>query len=435
MTAPALTRAPRPVAVVGPPAVPPPFVVPASFFITALTWLIVGSVALVGAAPALAHGNFLAPEVFATVHAFTLGVITTTIFGVFHQFLPMALGVSARSIRAGLWALGALTAGTLALVLGFWADLSMCKGIGWTLVFVAIGIEAWNLPIRKGRAPGSAHVRAHIAAGHAALGLALAFAGARIGENLGWWTVDRMGVITAHFHLAALGFATLTAVGVGSRMLPMFLVSHGAPTWPVRFIAPTTLAGLLLFSSGAVAHIPPLTIGGGLAMAVGALLFVHLVRGYFVRRLRRAIDPPLTHVVVAVVALAVTVGIGLILLLVSGTHPRLRVVYALLAILGWLVFLVLGILYKIFTHLSWIHVHGRRTGAVAMTVNDLLRPKWTRTSLLLLVAGLLTLVLGTALGSARIATAGAVGWLSGALLVPAQYLRMFLPDRSRTCPR
>lgn len=430
LIAPALTRAPRPVAAVGPPGVPPPFALPASFFVVALSWLVVGSVVLVAAAPALAQGNFLAPEVFATVHAFTLGVITTTIFGVFHQFLPMALGVSARSVRGGFWALGALTAGTLALVVGFWVDLSMLKGVGWILVLTAIGIEAWNLPTRKGRAPGSAHVRAHIAAGHAALGLALAFAGARIGENLGWWTVDRMGIIAAHFHLAALGFATLTAVGVGSRMLPMFLVSHGTPTWPVRFIAPTTLAGLLIFSVGAVTHIPLITIGGGLAMAVAALLFVHLVRGFFARRLRRIIDPPLTHVAVAVAGLAATVGVGLTLLLLPGTHPRLRVVYALLAILGWLVFLVLGILYKIFTHLSWIHVHGHRTGAVAMTVNDLLRPNWTRTSLLLLVAGLLTLVLGAALGSARIATAGAVGWLFGALLVPAQYLRMFLPDRS-----
>jgi hypothetical protein len=430
LTAPALARAPRPVAAVAPPAVPPPFVLPASFFVIALSWLVVGSVALLAAAPAIAHGNFLAPEVFATVHAFTLGIITTTIFGVFHQFLPMALGVSARSVRAGLWALGALTAGTLALVVGFWGEHAVLKGAGWILVLAAIGIEAWNLPTRKGRAPGSAHVRAHIAAGHAALGLALAFAGARIGENLGWWTVDRMGIIAAHFHLAALGFATLTAVGVGSRMLPMFLVSHGTPTWPVRLIAPTTLAGLLIFCIGAVAHIPPLTIGGGLVMAAAALLFVHLVRGYFARRLRRAIDPPLTHVAVAVVALAATVGVGLALLLLPGTHPRLRVVYALLAILGWLVFLVLGMLYKIFTHLSWIHVHGRRSGAVAVTVNDLLRPSWTRASLSLLMAGLLTLVLGTALGNARIATVGAVGWLLGALLVPAQYLRMFLPERS-----
>ncbi|HSC58170.1 MAG TPA: hypothetical protein VLC11_01300 [Gemmatimonadales bacterium] len=423
-TPPAPSR-PRPLPTQHTPAVPPPFFLPAGHFAVALGWLVLGAIGLVTVAPDLARGNFLDPHVFAVVHTFTLGVIVTVIFGVMHQFLPMALGISTRSIRAGYLGLASLTLGTAALVTGFWASTAVFEGVGWTLVFVAIGLHTWNLPTRRAHRPETRAIRGHLAAAHTSLGLALALAGARIGENLGWWSVDRMGIIAAHFHLAALGFATLTAVGVGSRMVPMFLVSHGTPQWPMRYIAPLGLAGLVAFSVGEVWHFPALSVAGAALMAAAAALYLHLSLGHFRRRLRRALDPAVAHMATGFGALALATGLGVLLVALPSAHPRLWIAYALLAVLGWLVTLILGVLYKILSHLGWIHFYGARTGTQAITVAQMLSPAWAWTSLACLSVGLLALVTSILAGSPAAATAGAALWAIGAVLVPAHYIRMF----------
>ena len=65
---------------------PPPFPLLAAYFSLLGVSVLAGSVALVNVAPTLARGDFLAPHVLAAVHLFTLGVLTTAIFGVLHQF-------------------------------------------------------------------------------------------------------------------------------------------------------------------------------------------------------------------------------------------------------------------------------------------------------------------------------------------------------------
>ncbi|HEU4763799.1 MAG TPA: hypothetical protein VFS28_04055 [Gemmatimonadales bacterium] len=427
MTSPAVTRPPqrRPLTLQAEPASPPPFALPAGHFAAAITWLTLASIGLVAIAPGLARGDFLNPHVFAVVHAVTLGVITTAIFGALYQFFPMALGVNARSVRAGFWGGALLTGGTATIVAGFWWWIPALQGIGWLAIFAAVGVQAWNLLPQRRRATQGKVIGRYVSAGHIALGLAMFLAAARIGVSLGWWSVDRLGMIAAHFHLAALGFATLTAVGVGSRMVPMFLVSHGTPDWPLRWIGPVALAGLVVFSAGEVAHVGTLSTLGGLALVAAALLYLRLAYGYFRRRLRRRLDPGLAHVAAAFGWLALTTGLGLLLLAAPGVEPRWWAAYAVAALLGWLGLLILGILYKILPFLMWMNIHGRRPNPPA-SVGELLSPPWTWASLTALVAGLLVTVPAIAVGLPTLAQVGAAIWLAGAFLVPSQYVRMLL---------
>jgi hypothetical protein len=165
-------------------------------------------------------------------------------------------------------------------------------------------------------------------------------------------------------------------------------------------------------------------MAGAVLLVAAALLHLHLARGYFRRRLRRRLDPALAHVVAAFAGLGLTVVLGVALLATPGFHPRQWIAYGLVAVLGWLVPFLLGILYKLVAHLSWIHFYGRRTGADAITVQALLSPRLAWSSLGLLCAGLLTLVAGIFSGIPVLAGSGAAIWCAGALLVPTQYLRM-----------
>ena len=75
--------------------VPSPWL-PGLHFAAALAMFVCGTIGLAVEAPDLARGSFFAPEVIAVVHLFTLGWITTSIFGALCQFLPVAIGRGVR---------------------------------------------------------------------------------------------------------------------------------------------------------------------------------------------------------------------------------------------------------------------------------------------------------------------------------------------------
>ena len=406
------------------PAHPPPFPLPAEHFAASLVWLALGSTGLVLAAPELARGNFLHPRVLAVTHAFTLGVITTTIFGALYQLFPVTMGVGVRSVPAGHGTFWALQAGIVLLTSGFWSWLGWVQGLGWLMLAVAMGGLASNLIGQRRRATQGLAIGRYVSAGHAGLGTAMLVALARIGETLGWWHVDRLGVIATHFHLAAFGFATLTAVGIGSRMLPMFLVSHGTPEWPLRWIAPVSGAGLVLQGIGLLARLTPLVWIGGLLLAAGTVLYLGLALGYFRRRAAASLDPALGHVAAALAALGLAVPVGIGLLAAPTMSPRGWAAYGLLGIAGWLVLLILGVYYRILPFLTWLNLFGG--GAPGMPVPsaaDLVRRSWAWTSLMSLVTGLGAMAGAVLLGSAVWARAGAATYAAGVVLVLAQVLR------------
>ncbi|HKT59105.1 MAG TPA: hypothetical protein VJQ46_03595 [Gemmatimonadales bacterium] len=405
----------------------------ASHLLASLTWLAAGACGLVLVAPLLARGGFLDPRVIAVVHSFTLGVITTTIFGSLYQMLPALLGVSVRSVRAAALGLGFLAGGTLVLVAGLWYAWAAWQGAGWVLVAGAIGCASWTLLPQRRRATQGKVTGRYISAGHSALGLAFLLAGARIGEGLGWWHVERLGALAAHFHLAALGFATLTAVGVSSRLLPMFLAPDRVPSWPLRWIGPLAGLGLLVFSIGQLAASRPATLSGAALLTLAMAGYLALVATYF-RHRTRPLDPALGFMAAAFLGLAATVSLGLAVLQAGGGRALARSVaaYVVMAVLGWLVLLILGVYYRVIPFLVWLNL-----GAASAAGRDSagLMPRGAAWASLVVVAGGVWLMsAGIWTGSEVSAQAGACVFAAGVLGVLAQFARLVVIVR-RSAPR
>jgi len=425
-----MTPAPqgRPLPIAGP-AHPPPFWLTAEHFATALLWLLVGALGLIASADDLAAGNFLAPRLLAVTHVFTLGVLTTTIYGALNQFFPGALGIEIRSVRVAHWSYSLHTAGTVALVTGFWFWRPVLLGVGWLLLFGGVFGSSWNLLPQRRKAPRGLLVGRYVAAGHIAFGTAMLVALARIGNSLGWWPVERMAVIASHFHLAVFGFVVFTAVGVGSWMLPMFLLAARAPTWPLRWIGPVGLLGLAVLTTGALGGWAPVATAGGALVLVSALLYLTQLGLYFRYAERRPMDPAMAHVALGVGHFAVAVLLGAAIL-AGNDSMRAWTTYGLLAIVGWLVLLVVGVLYKIFPFLAWMNLFGPRAAqAGAPKQEDLTSAAMVRLSLVLFALGVWGLAGGTAAGQGSLVLAGGSLFLAGVLAVLGQYLRILLLAR------
>jgi hypothetical protein len=401
----------------------PPFRLPGTHFAGVLVWLVLGGVGLVVIAPDLASAQFLNPRVFAVTHVYTIGVIVAAIFGALYQFYPMSLGAGARSARVGVAGAWLLHFGVALIAAGFWLWVPALQAAGWWAVFFAIGCVAWNLLPHRRRMTQGRRTATYVSAAHAMLGFALLLAGARIGASLGWWQIDRLGAIAAHFHLAAYGFAGLTAVGVGGRMLPMFMVSGSGPEWPMRTIGPLGSAGLLLLAGGLLFGVAPAVwIGAGLGLAAGAL-FVWMVRGHVSRRLVPRLEPAFGHVIVGFAYLLLGLAAGLMQLFLPEFSARGWVVYAELTLLGWLVVFITGVMYRLFTFLIWLHFFAS-LGSARVTA-ELVDKRTAWAALALLTAGVGGLVAGTSTGSVLVARIGAALFLGGSVVLAAQYPRMF----------
>jgi hypothetical protein len=413
----------------------PPLRLPGEHFAAGTVWLLFGAAGLVLVAPDLAWGRFLAPRVVAVTHCFTLGWITTVIFGALYQIFPVALGAPARSVAAGHAGFVVLTAGVAALVIGSWVWRAWLLAAAWGLLVAAVGIWSWNLLSRRRRARRNQLLGRYVAAGHVGLGLAMAVVAARIGASLGWWTVERLGVLAAHVHLAAIGFASLTAFGVSSRLLPMFLLSQEPPRRPFHWVGPLAGAGAALLALGHLTAVGLLTALGGSLAAVGVALYLAAAARWYARRGARRLDPGLTLVALALLNLGLAAGVGLVLLTVPSRAGWLAA-YAILGIVGWLSLLVIGVSYWILPFLSRMHARRASQGTTGDRAGVARGPSWRDgsgprrvawTSVALLGGGVPGLAGAVAAGDADLARAAAWVFAAGVVLVVAHHGSLLVP--------
>ena len=403
----------------------PPFALPASHFAVALGWLGVGSACLVSVAPTLARGAWLTPEAAAVAHCFTLGWLVTSAYGALYQLGPVAMGIEARSVRAGFATLALHTVGSALVVAGLGGWLPRFMGAGWSLVALALAVWSWNVGTRLRTTPRAPRIGYTVLAAFGMLWLGLLVAGARIGNVLGWWMVPREALVAAHVQLAAVGFGTLLVMGIGNRLLPMFLLSRTAPEWPMRWTAPLTGGGVLLQSAGWLAGVPALVVAGGVLAGSGVALFLWQAALWFRHRARPQLDPSLRQVVAALALLgaALVAGIGTL----ATARPQLVAAYGLLLIVGWLGVLVAAIYSRIVPFLTWMHRYSPRVGEKGLPkVGDLVPVRWTRVASGAWIGGIATLAVAVSVGAPLAASVGAALFALGSLVSLVLYARLAL---------
>jgi hypothetical protein len=401
----------------------PPAVLPGEHFAAALLFFVAGAASLAWIAPDVTAGAFYLPRVAAVVHLFTLGWIMLSIFGALCQFLPVAVGRAVRwpvlaHVSFALQAAGAallvcgLVSGHRALLFAgagalTGAFVSFAANLGATLLAVkARSLTWWAL------------------AGASVFLVATPAYGVALAANLhdGALGGARFEVVAAHAHVALVGVVLLVVVGVAHRLLPMFLLSHGAserPAW---------VAVGLLFASAAVLAVP---VGGGaryvasgVLAAGGVVAFLAQAAMFFRARVRRAIDPGMRLAAAGLVGLAASVLLAPFALTRGLADPHLLTTY-FVVLLGALTMFVAGHAYKIVPFLVWYHRFGPLVGTRKVPrVADLYSERVAALDGALLVAGWVGLALSTYAGAPALARVSALALAAGAALEAVVLVRV-----------
>lgn len=403
----------------------PPFRLPGEHFAAGVAFLLLGVAGLWWVAPELASGMYPSPRLVAVTHLFTLGWITLSIFGALYQFMPVALGEPVRSERVAHLTFALYVPGLLAFVAGLGMGIPplMLAGAAsfGTAVFLFCGNLAATLWAAQRR---DLTWWSLLAAGFylfltAVLGLFLA-------ANLRWGFlgVARWTALGVHIHLALAGWVLMVVIGVAHRLLPMFLLSHGAGEGWGRAAAALVAGGVALMvglhhGGPLLAHwIPAALIGGGL----GAFLLQ--ARAFFAHRVKPTLDPGLRMAGAALLLLGVGLGLGVWSLLAGFAPARLPTAYVTAIILGFSLF-VAAHYYKIVPFLVWFHRYGPLVPERAVpSVAELYSARAASAAGVLLTAGFALVVAATVAGSGGWLRMGAALAVAGAAVEAAQMLSL-----------
>jgi hypothetical protein len=396
-------------------------------FAVAFLWAVAGGTTLVALAPVVASGAFLDPRLLALTHLFTLGWLTTLITGVLYQVFPALLGVNLRSTRVARWSLVAHTAGTALLAAGLLTGRGAVMSLGWSALFAGVFGAAWNLLPARRKAQRNREMGLFVSYAHSCLGLAMALGGARVGDALGWWTTPRLALLGAHFTLAAIGYATMTAFGVGSRLLPTFFGATEAIEWPLPVIRRVLAAGAVAFATGLIGGWRPVEWLGALAMAGATLLFLWLSVRWLASRAPRPMDAGLALLLGALAWLALAVPAGVTAAIDGLTRPGLLLGLIVIVVLGWLSGLILGVSYRILPTLTAFHRFGPQRGrAVPGAMPRMILPGFAWGTFACHSAGITALTVGVVSQQTGPVRVGAALFTLAVLVTLAHHLRMQL---------
>ena len=432
--APAAHRVTSPPASVGGPVASPAtgaLTLAAEHFAAATLYLAAGAVGLVWIAPEVAQGAFPSPHVAGITHLFTLGWLTTTIFGALSQLLPVALGAPVRSTRVGHAAFATFAPGAGLFACGV-ADGSVVLdhvGVGLVAVGILLAVGNFAASLRRARTRD-------VTWSAVALALTFLFSTLLLGVVLlhdlhtGFIAQARVRVLATHLHVAVVGWALVMMVGVSHRLLPMFLLAHGADArWTRRSLA-LLAAGVAALAIGIAGQLGALAWIGAALLEGGVACFVWQAWCFYRARVRRKIDVGMRFAGAALGFLVIAAVMGPAVLVAGSSNARLATAYVLVGLLGGIVLYVVGFFYKIVPLLAWTARYRGRAGTVgAPTVAEMYSSPIAHAQLAAMTSGVALLGGGTLAGAPIAVRLGALLFLAGVGLFVSQIARIAFGGR------
>lgn len=395
-------------------------------FAAAALYLLAGTAGLIWIAPELAAGAYPSPHVAGITHLFTLGWLTTTIFGALYQLLPVALGAPVRSTRLGHAGFWAFAPGAGLFAAGVATGSMAVRHAGIALVATGIVLAAGNVVASLPRARVRDVTWAAVATAISFLVSTLAL-GVILLHNLhtGFIAAARLRVLAVHLHVAIVGWALLMIVGVSHRLLPMFLLAHGADTRWTRRALVLVATGVLALAIGILVQVAPLAwLGAGLLEA-GLASFLYQAYAFYRVRVKRKLDVGMRFAAVALGFLAASALLGPAVLATGTAHARLATAYVAVGLLGGVVLYVVGFFYKIVPLLAWtVHYRSRAGREPVPTVAQTYSARLATIQLVLMAMGVAILAGGIGVGAPHAVRCGSLLFLAGMLIFMGQLVRV-----------
>ncbi|MCL6453976.1 MAG: hypothetical protein K6T78_10245 [Alicyclobacillus sp.] len=397
----------------------PPFAVPIRYMCLGVICFALFAVDFLVQSTALAQGIPGAPHIVALTHALTLGALLSFVMGAVYQLTTVAFLIPISSVPAARWNFWLYLLAFVGLFVSMSAWWSVGLLVFGSLMALAVYIYAVVLVISLLRTKNRDAMFGFVVSAHVYLMLAVAAAVLLVLVDAGrapGLSAILEPLLATHITLAVGGFFSFLVMGFSFKLLPMFTLSHGFPTWRQRWTLALAHVALWCILGAIWSPVRPLFWVGA---AVGLAAFVNHgldVRGIVRKRMRKKVESPIRGVIAALVAALVGLCLLVLRLLWGRGAAGWQDVVAFY-LLGVVTLTVMSFAYKIVPFLVWSKRYSKPSGkGKPILISDLLRPDRARPVLIGFAAGLVVLTAsraalwtpGVVVGCAAISAAAAV---------------------------
>jgi len=378
----------------------PPIFVPLRFFLSAPFFGLMAAIILIASGPDALLRRWT-PATLALTHLMTLGFITMAMIGAMLQMMPVVAGSPIwrpRLVSSVVHSF--LCLGVVALAGGFWFNHS---GLMWlALLMLAMGLIFFIAIITSSLA--HSRVRSPTVTGMCmaiiSLTITLVF-GLRIGAEYIWQFQTDVAHLWTNIHLAwaLIGWVGLLVISAAYEVVPMFQLTPPYPVWMQRWLSKLIIAVLILWTGAYLLAMPGwlLTLLG-LCMAVALMCFAATTLYLQSQRRRRRSDVTMGFWRIGMLSLLAS-----IFLWISGQFlpalaawPHYDLLLGTTYIVGFVVSVINGMLYKVVPFLVWFHLQSRHIGQTGLpTVKEIIPDRRKRHQMLFHLLALLLLAAAT----------------------------------------
>lgn len=335
-----------------------PFYLYAALGFLAGTLFLLFSTEMVGA-------HYFNPQALAITHTMALAWGTMIIFGASHQLLPVLVEGKLDSDFMAYLTFGFAALGIPLLVYAFFVfDTGWAMQVGGGMVNIAVICYLANV-LGSSFKSDRRNVHAWFVITATLWLFATTFFGFLLVLNFRTPILPSNSVdyLSIHAHLGIVGWFLLMVIGVGSRLIPMFLISKYCNNRILWWIFALINTSLISFSLMFLAKYPT----GLFYIPIGFSLMAIVLFGFFCYsayqvRIRKSVDEQVktSLISVAQMILPLLALVAALAFLPQGQFPRMALLYGFCIFFGWITAIVLGMTFKTMPFIIWNKVYHKK---------------------------------------------------------------------------
>lgn len=309
------------------------------------------------------------PITLTITHIMALGWGTMVILGASHQLLPVLISGKLQSVLLGHLAFVFTATGIPFLAYGFYTfNFDWILKIGGVLVNLGVFFYLINVIISITKSE-----KQEIHAWFMLTATLWLFTTTLFGLLLVYnyhgnliFTESSFAYLSLHAHFGIIGWFLTLVFGVGSRLIPLFLISKYTSSKTLWAVFILVNAGLISFIFFRLMNFSEYSYYVSIALVMTAVaVFGNYCMNSYKTRIRKKVDFQVRLSLISIVEMMVPVVILIVVigLLPAGNHKNLAILYGFCVFFGWITAIILGMTFKTMPFIVWNKVYqkGRRT--------------------------------------------------------------------------
>lgn len=377
--------------------------------------------------------HYFHPRTLTITHAMALGWGTMMILGASHQLVPVLIEGKLYSNFLAYCSFFTAAVGIPLLLYGFYNfDFSFYAKTGAILINLAIIFYLVNLGVSMAMSKKE-NVHAIFVFTAALWLLITTLLGLLLLYNFtaNILTNDSLYYLPVHAHIGIIGWFLLMVMGVGSRLIPLFLISKYHNEKMLWWIFGLINLALIFFIFNFLFSVSPfINFISVLFISIAIGMFVYYCRKSYQQRLRRKVDDQLSISLLSVAMMAIPVILSIAIIILSFyfvENNRVVLAYGFCIFFGWITAIIFGMTFKTLPFILWNKTYHHKS-ALQKTPNpkDLFSNRIFDIMGILYLAGFVIFIFGIFISRIYILQLGAICILISSILFNINVFKMFV---------